>query len=51
MSIDEQAGMVSKLDYGGEQKDSSWLHFLYKSKLNRPPGLKTQVPITVLACC
>lgn len=42
LSIDDQASMVSKLDYG-ENKDESWLHFLYKSQLNRPPGSKAQV--------
>ncbi|CAM9689744.1 unnamed protein product, partial [Laminaria digitata] len=42
LSIEEQDSMVSKLDYE-QPKDESWLHFLFKSQLNKPPGSKAQV--------
>lgn len=42
LSIDEQSLSVSNLDFV-EAKEDSWLHLLYKSQLNRPPGSKDQV--------
>ncbi|CBN74796.1 Putative subunit of the Anaphase Promoting Complex [Ectocarpus siliculosus] len=42
LSIDEQASMVSGLEYGEEQQES-WLHFLFKSQINRPPGSRAKV--------
>ncbi|CAN0107304.1 unnamed protein product, partial [Ectocarpus sp. 13 AM-2016] len=42
LSIDEQASMVSGLEYG-EMQQESWLHFLFKSQINRPPGSRAKV--------
>lgn len=58
LSIDEQASMVSGLEYGvaggggggggaadgsGEgDEEESWLQFLFKSQINRPPGSRAK---------
>lgn len=42
LSIEEQASMVSKLEYG-QPTEESWLHFLFKSQVNTPPGSRAQV--------
>lgn len=52
LSIDEQASMVSGLEYGvaggggggedGEEEEESWLQFLFKSQINRPPGSRAK---------
>lgn len=47
LSIDEQASMVSGLEYGGfgeeDGEEESWLQYLFKSQINRPPGSRAKV--------
>ncbi len=48
LSIDEQASMVSGLEYGGGEEDGegeSWLQYLFKSQIaiNRPAGSRAKV--------